>query len=188
MLKALRQRRTLSEVLDTEFDITSDKEILLDEAFRAKIDAFLLHTAYLEVTRRHGPSADKGHKTRTLPIALALFLSLELVEAGKIRMSEIFGKNAKYGLPTGIEINSKSGFKDAEKKWDNLIRLYAQHFGKFNGENISAVEELHQKFRERGGDESSNISYTSKTPAWISKSTSSSVSVDEKNPRKLTLR
>jgi hypothetical protein len=68
-----------------------------------------------------------SNKLKQLPFALALGISLELLEKEAIELKQVFEKDAPLGLPTGTLILHSKNYSGIKQKWENLLTKKQKH-------------------------------------------------------------
>jgi hypothetical protein len=167
-----------------------EKKGAAQDRWYKRMNGLLLLIGVFEITRRgfteHLIINSKSPEERHIPFrpfAIGLSKALDLVADGHLRMKDVFGFDAPYGMSTTRGLNSPTGIEKSFQKLEEIHRLYAEKYypaqldenalerykiltSRFTqGGIVPRSEVLHQELRMNfGGKGSPNRPYQSRNP------------------------
>ena len=117
-----------------------------DEKLLKQINRLILLISLFEITRRGFSectiknAAGKENVIPARPFAICFVKSLMLLINGHVRMEQVFGEDAQYGVSTTRKLNTLEGIAASFEKFDNLNALYVE---KIYLPTLNAREAIH---------------------------------------------
>ena len=108
--------------MPTEQDLINSGLLNVSQYLK-QLQCFFFLVTIKEISRRLPPPVGTTERINALPFGLALLRALHLILLQKLRLTDVFSANARYGLATGRFVMSE-GFEAAVEKMERINRFY----------------------------------------------------------------